>query len=206
MAEATLSTIIDQIDVMRDLSDTTINAIRMLVEDGEFQVELGESTLTLALIDTAIFIVRDGEFLGAVTYQGAEPLGYLAPPFDADPDATSIYGIELATSLYPYAAHLLDQARQRGVETTADDADSSYNDIPAGNRVWRVLGAVFPQIHDWMPERYRDPDPDDILHRRILVEMEKHASGWDTEQVEQNMDDWRPADSEVMSQRVSRDD
>lgn len=210
-----LDTVIEDMPDTDILDRSTINTIRQLVENGECQFVVNDEYLAMCQIDTALFINRGDEFLGVLTYADTTSCGYVAPTFQkhtddgttiTGPDGTTAYIMDMAETLYPWVIRLMQLAAQNKVRTVADDPDSIYNSTAVGNRLWRILNAVFPeQTHGWMPERYRVADRDEVFSRRVAAEFEKHASGFDPEQAEQQIRAYREAGDDPRTAYGSED-
>lgn len=190
--------IIDNQDGIEFMADNAISAIQQLVEVGEFTLQIDDDEATFVLIDTAIFVNRNDELLAVVTYFEGESRGYVTPDFQAV-DETTYYCVDLASAMYPWVIRIMQLAYESGVTTVADKDVAIYNDVAAGNRLWLVLNAAFTEFNGWMPERYRDVDPDEILHRRLLTELEKHTTGFDPESAEQNISSYHKTGSAPVS-------
>lgn len=171
MAEVRL---IDLVKKRASTTDAGLQTLIMrLVDDGMAEFAVNDNKVTIMLIDKAVVLFRDEEFLGVLTYLNGTSAGYLQPPFDTTVDGTTDQAMRIAEAAFPYASAILGDARKEGLPTVVDNPSALYNDTATSNRMWMLLDHAFPQLSGWMPERYQEPDEDEIAARHIQNQQDQ---------------------------------
>lgn len=147
--------------------------IMHMVDDGEASFMVDDVKITLVAIEKALVIFRNDEFLGVMMYANSKPFGFIYPPFDKQRDVSTTHAMLIAGQAYPYVFLTLEDAVQAGVGTFVDDQLMMYHDDVTCNRMWLLLNHAFPWLNGYMPERYANPDQNEINRRRMINEADK---------------------------------